>query len=170
MTHATIVSINVNPHGGVPKIAVSAAVLGTNGVAGDKQRNLRFHGGPTRAVCLYSLEQITALQDEGHPIEPGTTGENLTISGLDWNALSIGTQLRVGAAVIEITAYAAPCSNIAGSFVDGAFTRISQKTSPGWSRVYASVIVSAEVRVGDVVTLVAPAVAAETATTATTGS
>ena len=42
MTHATIVSINVNPHGGVPKTAVSAAVLGTNGVAGDKQRNLRY--------------------------------------------------------------------------------------------------------------------------------
>ena len=52
----------------------------------------KVHGGPERAVSLFSLEVIRRLQDEGHPIYPGATGENLTVAGLDWAALAAGTQ------------------------------------------------------------------------------
>ena len=38
-----------------------------------------FHGGPERALCLFSLERILELQAEGHPIFPGAAGENITI-------------------------------------------------------------------------------------------
>jgi MOSC domain-containing protein YiiM len=60
---------------------------------GDKQRNLQHHGGPDRAIVLFSLEVVRALQEEGHPIATGTTGENLTVSGLDWPSLVPGTEL-----------------------------------------------------------------------------
>lgn len=147
-----VIQINVNLAGGVPKRPVPAAELARSGVKGDKQRDRRFHGGPTRAVCLYSYERIQALQAEGHPIAPGTTGENLTVSGIDWDALQIGDCLRIGdRAVIEITSYAVPCRNIAGSFSDGAFTRMSQKLHAGWSRVYARVLIEGTVREGDCV-------------------
>ena len=53
-----------------------------DGLEGDRQRDLRFHGGPLRAVSLYSLELIEALQAEGHPIAPGAMGENLTMAGV----------------------------------------------------------------------------------------
>jgi MOSC domain-containing protein YiiM len=149
-----VVQINVNPQGGVPKLPAASAQISAKGVAGDKQRNRRFHGGPQRAVSLYSHEHIQALRAEGHPITPGSTGENLTIGGLDWAALNIGDRLQIGEELrIEITGYAAPCSNIAGSFAGGASTRISQKLHPGWSRLYAKVLAEGQVRVGDMVTI-----------------
>lgn len=148
-----VAQISVNPRGGVPKYAVPSAELTTEGVLGDKQRDRRFHGGPQRAVCLFSAERIAALQAEGHAIAPGTTGENLTVAGLDWSALQVGDRLVVGEWVeLEITGYAAPCSNIEASFADGSFKRISQKLHPGWSRLYARVLSEGAVRAGDRVT------------------
>jgi MOSC domain-containing protein YiiM len=147
-----LIRINVNPDGGVPKQPIASAHITAEGVAGDKQRNRRFHGGPQRAVSLYSYEHIQALQAEGHPITPGSTGENLTIGGLNWAVLNLGDQLQIGDRLrIEITGYAAPCSNIVASFAGGEITRISQKLHPGWSRLYAKVLADAEARVGDVV-------------------
>lgn len=145
-----VVQINVNPRGGVPKYAVASAELTVQGVLGDRQRDLRFHGGPGRAVSLFAAERIAALQAEGHPITPGSTGENLTIAGLDWAGLKVGDRLLVGGWVeLELTDYAAPCSTIEASFADGAFKRISQKLHPGWSRLYARVISEGQVYVGD---------------------
>ncbi|MFV9504623.1 MAG: MOSC domain-containing protein [Oscillochloridaceae bacterium umkhey_bin13] len=149
-THGQLVQINVNPRGGVPKYAVPSAELTINGVVGDLQRDRRVHGGPERAVCLYALERIEALRGEGHMIGPGTTGENLTLAGLDWARLGIGTRLLIGEWVeLEVTDFAAPCSTIADSFRDGEFKRISAKLHPGWSRLYARVLSEGVVRVGD---------------------
>ncbi len=147
-----IVSINVS-RGGVPKLPVDAARVSPVGLDGDGQRDLRHHGGPDRALCLYSMDLIEALQREGHVIAAGTTGENLTIRGLDWNAVVPGAVLRVGDIAVEITAFASPCTNIRPSFADDDSNRISQKKFPGWSRVYACVRGDGDLRVGDEVTL-----------------
>jgi MOSC domain-containing protein YiiM len=152
---ARVVQISVNPKGGVPKHRVAQAEITINGVVGDKQRDRRYHGGPERAVCLYSYERILELQDEGHPIDCGTTGENLTISGLDWDSLQAGVRLRVGQQIrLEITCDTTPCRNIAGSFTDGEFMRIAQKLHPGWSRFYARVLAEGRVAEGDAVEIV----------------
>lgn len=151
---ARLIQISVNPKGGVPKYHVPSATLMVNGVTGDKQRDRRYHGGPQRAVCLYSHEQIEALRAEGHPIEPGTAGENLTLSGLDWPRLKIGDRLRIGdEAQLEITSYTTPFHKISASFANGEFTRIAQKFHPGWSRLYARVLREGTVQTGDVVEL-----------------
>ena len=103
-----VAQINISP-GGVPKLPVAQATLGPLGLAGDGHRNRRHHGGPTRAVCLFSLEQIRALQAEGHPIEPGATGENLTTEGIDLGSLHPGDRLAIGdSVVLEITTEAIP--------------------------------------------------------------
>lgn len=141
-------------NGGVPKKRVPGPVeITIHGVTGDRQRDLRYHGGPDRAVCLFSRERIDALRAEGHPIDAGGTGENLTISGIDWDLMTPGARLEVGGVVLEITKPAHPCKNIAGSFVDGGFTRISAKQHPGWGRMYARVLKPGIVQAGDVVTL-----------------
>ncbi len=146
---AKIVQINVNPKGGVPKFPVGQARLGFERVEGDKQRNLKFHGGPTRAVCLYSLEIIEKLRAEGHPIESGWAGENLLVSGLNWDAMVPGVRLQIGEAQIEITSYVTPCYKISAAFSDGDFKRIGQKQHPGWSRIYGRVLVEATVKIDD---------------------
>lgn len=153
---ARIVSINVNPQGGVPKQAVASAFVHIDRVEGDKQRNLKYHGGPERAVCLYSLERIQALNNEGHPIRPGDIGENLTIEGLDWNALQPGVGLKIGdGVVLQIASYTVPCKNIAFAFQEGNCLRVSQTQHPGWSRLYARVLETGHVRVGDAVEMIA---------------
>lgn len=149
-----IVSLN-RSDGGVPKLPVERALVGPNGMEGDRQRNLEFHGGPLRALCLFSLERIEALRAEGHPIEAGTTGENVTISGLDWERVVPGVRLGLGDGTeVEVTSYTVPCRNIRHSFTDGRFTRISQKLHPGYSRVYAKVLRGGELALGDPVRLV----------------
>jgi MOSC domain-containing protein YiiM len=141
-------SVNVS-RGGVPKAPVFEGHITEHGVDGDRQRDLRYHGGTDRAVCVYSLDLIRSLQAEGHPIAPGAAGENLTVSGIDWTAIVPGGELQVGPVRLVVTQYAAPCDNIAPSFLDGDFTRVSQKRHPGWSRVYARVVEGGIVRPGD---------------------
>ena len=143
--------INISD-GGLPKQPVLEAKVTEQGLAGDRQRNLKVHGGPDRAVCLFSIELIERLQDEGHSIDAGLAGENLTLAGLDWEKLTPGMQLAVGPDVrLEITSYCAPCEWNARWFRDGRYSRISQKKHPGWSRVYARVLQSGVVRPGDAV-------------------
>lgn len=146
---ARVVRINVAAAGGVPKSQVVAALLTAHGVAGDRQLDLEHHGGPDRAVCLFASERIAALAAEGHPIAPGTTGENLTIAGLEWDDLQAGDRLLLADGVLlEISGPAPPCRTIAASFIGGKFGRISEKTHPGWSRLYARVLVEGLVREG----------------------
>ena len=146
-------SINIS-RGGVPKTSVREAAVTPDGIEGDKQKVPLLHGGPTRAVCLYSLELIRALQAEGHPIAPGTIGENLTVSGLDWSTVLPGRELRIGTIRLVATAYASPCLQIRHSFLNGDYKRVSPKLHPGWSRVYAAVTSSGIARTGDPIELV----------------
>ncbi|HYY61435.1 MAG TPA: MOSC domain-containing protein [Burkholderiales bacterium] len=143
-------SINVSD-GGVPKLRRDASDVRFTGVTGDRQRDLRYHGGPLRAVSLYSLELIHALQAEGHPIHVGAIGENLTLAGIAWERMVPGARVEVREVLLELTAYAAPCTNLLGCFRDGEFKRVSQKAHPGWSRLYARVLCEGEIKVGDVV-------------------
>jgi len=153
--HGWVFQVNLSA-GGVPKLPVAEAAVTTGGLAGDRQNDLRHHGGPERALCLYSLERILDLQREGHPVFPGATGENLTLAGLDWDAVGPGVRLEVGAGVeLEVTRFTTPCRTIAGAFAGGAIERILQDRHPGWSRVYARVLRSGTVRVGDRVEVVA---------------
>jgi MOSC domain-containing protein YiiM len=144
----SVYQINISP-GGVPKLSIPLARIGSLGIEGDYQNDQRNHGGPDRAICLYTLEQIQRLQREGHPISPGSTGENITLEGIELDELTPGTRLLLGDDVeLEMTSYAAPCKNITDSFSDGDFTRISTQLYPGESRVYARVLRSGTISVG----------------------
>jgi MOSC domain-containing protein YiiM len=146
----TLLSINISK-GGVPKQPRPSCLVTASGLAGDRQRDLEYHGGPDRAVCLYSQDLIEALRAEGHPISPGTIGENFTVAGVPWSEMVPGAKFDVGEVRIELTDYAVPCNNIAGSFSRRRMARVSQKVHPGWSRLYARVLREGTVRVGDAV-------------------
>jgi MOSC domain-containing protein YiiM len=146
-----VYQINVSD-GGVPKRPVLEATITKIGIDGDRQRNLKVHGGPDRAICLYSQDLIERLQDEGHSIEAGSSGENLTFAGLEWEKLNPGDRLQIGPEVqIEITSYTTPCDKNAQWFRGRDYKRVSQKVNPGWSRLYAKVLCGGEVRPGDAV-------------------
>lgn len=149
-----IVQISVSA-GGVPKRPIDIVHVSPDGLAGDAHRDREHHGGPERAVCVYSMEAIRALMAEGHAIGPGTLGENVTVEGLDWARVEPGARLALGDAVLlEVTRYTSPCFNIKAAFVGGEFARVSQKRHPGWSRVYTRVLREGTIRTGDPARLV----------------
>jgi MOSC domain-containing protein YiiM len=83
-------------------------------------------------------------------VAPGVLGENLTVAGLDWDAVGPGARLRLGEdVVVEVTRFTNPCLNIRPAFHDGDQGRVSQTQHPGWSRVYARVVSAGEIEVGD---------------------
>lgn len=150
-----VVSVNVSD-GGVPKLPVERALVSADGVAGDRQRNLEHHGGAARALCVYSADLIDALRAEGHAIAVGAAGENLTVRGVPWAAMTVGTRFRAGEVEAEVTGYAHPCHHLRPYFANEAITRISQKVHPGWSRVYARVLRGGVVAAGSAFTLLVP--------------
>jgi MOSC domain-containing protein YiiM len=135
--------------GGVPKARVEQFEVGWSGADGDRQADRRHHGRPFQALCLWSGDVIDALRGEGHPIEPGLAGENITVVGVDWSSLRPGTIVRIGTAMGEISSHATPCAKNAGWFHDREFRRIDHDEHPGWSRLYATVLEPGAVAVGD---------------------
>ena len=99
------------------------------------------HGRPLQAVCLWSQDVIDALRDEGHPIRAGAAGENLTVSGIDWDTIRPGVRhlgrkrgarhLRVRDAVREERTVV-PRSGFPphGSLAE---PRLESRRTPGWS-------------------------------------
>lgn len=151
-----LLHVNVS-RGGVPKRQVDVARITATGVEGDRQSAITVHGGPHRAVSILGIEAIERVAAEGHPIAPGTTGENLTTEGFDVSTLPAGTRLTIGAEVeLELAAAAGPCETIRDSFRDGRFARLNAGKHPTDSRMYARVITEGEVRPGDPIVVSPP--------------
>lgn len=140
--------------GGVPKLSVDSAMVDELGIVGDEQADAVHHGGPEQALCLFSLEVIERLRSEGHPIAPGSAGENITVAGLDWAEVVPGERMAIGPVQVEISHYATPCSKNARWFIDGDYNRMHPSRHPGESRVYARVLEGGEITTGDPVYLV----------------
>ena len=147
-----VFQLNVSA-GGVPKRAVTRASLHALGFDGDGVAHPRIHGGPDRAVCLYAVERVFALQAEGHTVFPGALGENVTTADVPWEDVVPGARLEMGEALLEVTSYTTPCKTTA-PFVSGDMKRYHQDHRPGWSRVYARVLRGGSVAAGDVVRLI----------------
>lgn len=141
---------------GIFKRPVSQPVLiGTLGAAGDHIQDTRNHGGPDQAVYVFTQPDYDAWSAFlGQPLEPGIFGENLLISDLESAQTPIGTRLRVGGALLEVTAARIPCDTLAARMNDPQFVKIFRhQRRPGF---YARVLEEGEVSAGDPVTLERP--------------
>jgi MOSC domain-containing protein YiiM/GNAT superfamily N-acetyltransferase len=146
---ARVLQVNVS-RGGVPKRPVAEAWVGRYGVDGDGHNDRTLHGGPHRAVCVFAMEAIERIQAEGHPVEPGSVGENLTTVGIEWSKLPIGTRARIGQElIIELADSTTPCATTKRSFTGGRFSRMNIDLHPADSRMYARVVSEGSVRPGD---------------------
>lgn len=134
--------------GGVPKLPLPRVEVGFGGVVGDRQASRVHHGRPWQALCLWSREVIDQLRAEGHPIDAGSAGENITIVGLPWPEVGPGVRLRLGTVLCQVMAFAVPCKQNAQWFSDGNFNRIHHRNGP-ISRVYALVLEPGVIAPGD---------------------
>ena len=98
---------------GICKDSVIDAFLTKNGFIGDGVANLRFHGGPDRAVCIYPYEHYALWDSEFKSTLPVSAfGENLTVTNMLEKDVYIGDVFQVGEAVIQITQSRIPCNTI----------------------------------------------------------
>ena len=90
--------------------------VGTENIAGDKQANLRFHGGPQMAVCCFSSEYYphwAARVGAGENFPFGALGENFTLVGSLDDEVCIGDVFEIGLAQVQVSQPRQPCINLA---------------------------------------------------------
>jgi MOSC domain-containing protein YiiM len=89
--------------------------LDTTGLQGDRQADRKHHGGPWRAVLMYSADHYPLWREEWgrRELPPGAFGENLTVAGLTEEVVCLGDQFEVGEARLEVTSPRAPCHTLA---------------------------------------------------------
>lgn len=122
-------------------------VAGVN-VAGDDQADRKVHGGRDKAVYAYSLEDYAWWERElGESLEPGTFGDNLTISGIDVTGALVGERWSIGGCVFEVAQPRMPCAKLGARMGDAGFPRrFSIANRPG---AYLRIVAEGEVGAGD---------------------
>ena len=142
----TVLSVNVSP-GGIPKLPVVSATLGAAGLDGDAHDHEK-HNTPLQAVCLLDDEDLADLRDEGYDVGPGSLGENLTVRGLQVDALRPGDRLRLSGGVeLEYTKPRSPC------YVLDAISPRLKQVIVGRCGGYARVVAGGPVRPGETIEL-----------------
>ena len=91
---------------------------------------------------------IDDFRADGHPLEPGRAGENITIRGLPWGEVRAGVRLQIGSVLCEVSAFALPCKSNSPWFIDGDFNLMHHERGP--VTVYATVLQPGRVAVSDV--------------------
>ena len=102
---ARVVSVNVAAEKGVRKTPCPRVTLVVeHGVEGDG------HAGPWhRQVSLLAAESIATMTAKGLDVGPGDFGENVTTAGIVVYELPVGTRLRLGSALVEVTQIGKVC-------------------------------------------------------------
>jgi MOSC domain-containing protein YiiM len=128
------------------------AVRGHN-LQGDRQSDLRVHGGPYKAVYAYASEHYPywAAELEDTELPWGAFGENLTLAGLTEEEACIGDQFRMGSAVLEITQPRMPCFKLNLRFDRSDMVKRFWRS--GFSGIYFGVVEEGELGAGDNVEL-----------------
>jgi len=106
MITGKIKAISISTKKGIPKNNVPTAKLIKNhGIEGDA------HAGDWhRQVSLLAMESVNKMKEKGlEAIQPGDFAENLTTEFIDIPNLLIGTKVRIGDALLEITQIGKEC-------------------------------------------------------------
>jgi len=110
-----------------------AVAVGELGVAGDEQADVKYHGGPDKAVYAFAREDLDRWERVlGRSLHDGQFGENLTTSGIDVNDALVGERWRVGEALLEVCSVRIPCRVFANWLQEqGWVRRFTADARPG---------------------------------------
>ena len=124
-------------------------------IVGDRQSDLKAHGGPNKAVYGYPSEHYRFWTKElpDRELPWGVFGENLTTEGLSEETIRIGDRFRIGSAVLQVTQPRMPCFKLGIRF--DRPDMIKRFWSAGRPGMYLSIIQEGDVEAGDPVEKVA---------------
>jgi MOSC domain-containing protein YiiM len=120
---------------------------------GDRQADLRAHGGQDKAVYLYPSEHYVFWREQfpETPLPWGMFGENLTIVGLLEAEVHIGDRFQVGSAQVQVTQPRTPCYKLGIKF--GREDIIKRFLESGLTGFYCAVVEDGDVAADDRITL-----------------
>lgn len=156
--NAHVYQINVKPETpgqrGLPKLAVSSAVVTREGIVGDFNRYRHEHrrDNPDMALLVMPLEMLQRLNEEGWPLRPGDIGENITTVGIPNESFAQGNCYKIGEVEIQISVKCDPCKNLYGlSYVGGKRGPEFVKTMLNRRGWYARVLKAGRIKKDDVI-------------------
>lgn len=137
----TVSAVCISEKKGTAKLPVERATLRCeHGLVGDA------HAGDWhRQVSLLSMEKIRAFNQAGGTVMDGDFGENIVVDGIDLARLPVGTRLRVGSALLEVTQIGKECHNHCQIYI-----RVGDCIMPR-EGIFARVLEDGEVTAGDIV-------------------
>ena len=103
---AKVVAVNISQHIGTLKSPVPPGHAPVDpGLAGDAQA-----GDCHRQISLLAQESIDKMTALGvSDLTPGKFAENITTSGIELHTLPVGTRLRIGECLAEVTQIGKEC-------------------------------------------------------------
>ena len=157
LTSGSCVSVNIGRS--IPKMKVKEALVTPMGLLGDSQKAPYIavwggHAGFNKAVMLWSAEVIAAINGgaNGTPTNffYGASGEQLTLSGVDWSQMKTGVRVLVGGVLLEVTYLKGPCKNLDPYFSCPADKQqIDPRKFGDSARVLAKVLRPGKIHLGD---------------------
>lgn len=125
----------------IDKKPVSGPVhIGLTGLTGDEQADTEKHGGPEKAVHIYSRDHYAAwLAELSSPVardilqKAGAFGENISVSGLSEQEVCIGDIWQAGSAVLQVSQGRQPCWKLNERFaIPDMSSRVQDSGRTGW--------------------------------------
>ena len=123
-------------------------------IDGDKQADLKHHGGVDKAVYAFSSHHYPYWKAKlnNNELPAGSFGENLTISDLDESKIHIGDQVSIGDCLLEVSQPRVPCFKLGIAVDDKSMPSLfTQSAETG---VYFRVVEEGAIRKNDDVRLV----------------
>jgi MOSC domain-containing protein YiiM len=122
--------------------------LSTTGLKSDSVANTRHHGGPDKAVCLYSSDHYVYWEKIlSCTLPPAAFGENFTVTHLQEDDICIGDIFRVGASLIQVSQPRQPCATLSARYGRADFAK--QVVQTGYTGFYCRVLEQGAVSPGD---------------------
>ena len=144
MTSGEVLAVNISDKRGLKKHNIGEAHLQAGfGIDTDA------HGGDWhRQVSLLSLSSFEKMRSLGADVNYGDFAENIAVGGMDVVILPVGTRLRVGESLLEVTQIGKECHNHACAIKK----QVGSCVKP-LEGIFARVLESGQVKVGDQVIL-----------------
>ena len=141
---AEVVSVNISEKKGTRKREVPEIQLKLrHGIVGDA------HAGDWhRQISLLAEESVDKMRTLLPQLQPGAFAENINAAGIELKSLPIGTCLRLGETVVEVTQIGKECHS------DCEIKRITGKCVMPTEGIFAVVVKEGTVRRGDPIEII----------------
>ena len=137
----TVVAVCTSANKGERKKNIGTAMLlPGQGLEGDAHAGFMH-----RQVSLLALESIQKMQAQGLDVHPGDFAENITTEGLELYSLPVGTRLKAGETLLEVSQIGKECHTRCAIYYQAGDCVMPKEG------IFAIVLTGGKLSVGDVV-------------------